>query len=64
MPTNEEYKESPWKFIEAKTREVEKWPEWKKEGWDMIEISTRSTTLEFAEKSDSGERSSNGQIDD
>lgn len=64
MPTNEEYKESPWKFIEAKTREVEKWPEWKKEGWDMIEVSTRNRILEFAERPSSNERSGNGQTDD
>jgi hypothetical protein len=28
-----------WQFVEKTSQEVERWPDWKKEGWDMLEGS-------------------------
>lgn len=26
-----------WEFVERTSKEVATWPDWKKEGWDMLE---------------------------
>jgi hypothetical protein len=33
-------------FIDRTTEEVEKWPDWKKEGWDMIQSTTSKKAVD------------------
>lgn len=33
-----------WEFVEKTSREVEAWPSWKKEGWEMLKISDEAAT--------------------
>jgi hypothetical protein len=41
---------SLWEFIKKTTQEVDSWPDWKKEGLDMIRLGERRQKTRSAEE--------------
>jgi hypothetical protein len=46
-----------WEFAERTARKVESWPDWKKEGWAVLE--RREVTMHFSEVYRNGHQPTN-----